>query len=307
MNLISLSSNNLCLNRAKLGFTLIEVMIALFILVMIGTTTSKAVIDAAKLKEVLKDETDFASEFRTGFAFIERDLNQVFNPRWFLPADLKPLDPFNQTQASAASTSGTSSAGAGAPTKPPVLSIEEITRRTKGAGFQTFDYWGPILDPSGIRSSRFQGKDSSMSFVSASHTRIYQQKRESIYAKVRYELIKQPSNPNLTKEQNDKYSSLQALVKVENTRAFELEDQKDSPYVNRYVILNYIKKIKFSYFKRDDKEAKREWDSEGSETKGIFPSAVQVEVTLVGPKDRTLDATVLFNLETPNDLLPKTY
>ncbi|NDG85595.1 MAG: hypothetical protein EBX52_11260, partial [Proteobacteria bacterium] len=40
-------------------------MISLFILVLIGTTTSKAVVDAAKLKEVLRDETDFSSEFRT--------------------------------------------------------------------------------------------------------------------------------------------------------------------------------------------------------------------------------------------------
>ena len=285
---------------------MIEVMIALMILVMIGMTTSKAVIDAAKLKEVLKDETDFASEYRTSFSFIERDLDQVFNPRWFLSADLKPLDPFNQsgTAANATATAGNPTTG---PVKPAGLSIEEITRRTKGMGFQTYEYWGPILDPSGIRASRFQGKDKSMSFVSASHARIYQQKKESIYAKVKYELIKQPSNPNLSKEQNDKYASLFALVKVENTRAFELEEPKDVPYVNTYVILNNIKTFKFSYYKRDDKEPLREWDSETQDVKGTFPTAVEVEVSLVGPKDRSMDAKVIFNLETPNDILPKTY
>ena len=41
--------------------------------------------------------------------------------------------------------------------------------------------------------------------------------------------------------------------------------------------------------------------------KGKFPSSVEMEVTLVGPGDRILESKVLFNLETPNDVLPKTY
>lgn len=303
MSLFSLSNHTRAF-RTTQAFTLIEVMIALFILVMIGTTTSKAVIDAAKLKEVLKDETEFASEFRTSFGFLERDLNQVFNPRWFLDADLKPLDPFNQAPPILPNP--------GAPQAKPTpsqLSIDEITRRTKGQAFQSFDYWGPILDHTGIRASRFKGKENEMTFVSASHVRIYQQKKESIYAKVKYELIKQPYNANLTKEQNDKASNLLALVKRENTRAFELEEPRtgDLPYVNTYVILNNIKSFKFRYYKRDDKEAKKEWDSDSTETKGIFPTAVEVEVSMIGPKERTLDAKLLFYLETPNEVLPKTY
>ena len=282
----------------KAGFTLIEVMIALFILVLIGTTTSKAVIDAAKLKEVLKDETEFASEFRTSTTFIERDLSQVFNPRWFLAPDFKPLDPYAQPQIPPP----------GAPvTTAPKMTVDEIVRKTRGSAFQPFEFWGPILDSSGIRASRFKGKADSMSFVAASHTRIYQQKRESIYAKVKYELIKQPPNPNLSDEQNAKYASLSALVKVENTRAFELEDPKDVPYVNTYVILNNIKSLRFSYYKKDAKDTVKEWDSESQDPKGSFPTAVEVEVSLVGPKDRTLDEKVLFNLESPNDVLPKTY
>lgn len=280
------------------GFTLLEVMIALFILVMIGTTTSKAVIDAAKLKEVLKDETEFSSEFRTSTAFIERDLNQVFNPRWFLPSDFKPIVPFAPpTPQDAAATAGL----------PPKMTADEITRKTRGSGFQSFEFWGPILDSSGIRASRFKGKETEMSFISASHSRIYQMKKESIYSKIKYEVIRQPANPNLTKEENDKFSSLSALVKIENTRPFELEEPKDVAYVNTYVILNNIKKIKFTYYKQEDKDGSKEWDSESSEPKGSFPTSIGMEVTLVGPKERILEEKVYFNLETPNDVLPKTY
>ena len=78
-------------------------------------------------------------------------------------------------------------------------------------------------------------------------------------------------------------------------------------YINTYVILNNIKKIKFSYYKKDEKDPVKEWDSESTEQKGIFPIAVEMEVSISGPKERNLEEKLLFFLETPNDLLPKTY
>ncbi|NDG83922.1 MAG: hypothetical protein EBX52_02665 [Proteobacteria bacterium] len=189
-----------------------------------------------------------------------------------------------------------------------MLTPDEINRKTRGTAFQSFDFWGPILEPGGIRASRFKGKDSEMSFVSASHVRIYQLKKESIYSKIKYELRKQEPNPNLTKEQNDKLRGLFTLVKIENTRAFETEEPpKDAPYVTTYAVLNNVKSLKFLYFKAGDKEPAREWDSESTDPKGQFPASVEMEVTLVGPAERTLDSKVMFNLEAPNDILPKTY
>jgi len=281
------------------GFTLIEVMISLFVLVLIGVTTSKAVLDAAKLKEVLKDETDFASEFRTSMGFIERDLDQVFNPRWLLPPDQKQIDPYAQPNVTN-TTPGTVS-------KVPAMSPDQLNRYLNGTAFQAYEYWDPVYDATGIRASRFKGDETSFSFVSASHTRIYQQKRESIYAKVKYSLEPQPSDPNLTREQNEKFSHLSALVKTENTHAFELEEPKDAPYVNHYLVLNHIKKLTVAYYKAGETEPVKEWDSDAVDTKGLFPEAVEITLSLVGPKDRTMDAKILFKLETPNDLLPITY
>jgi hypothetical protein len=276
-------------------------MISLFILVLIGTTTSKAVVDAAKLKEVLRDETDFSSEFRTSTAFIERDLSQVFNPRWFLPADFKPIDPYAQPAPPP-------QVPAGSPKPLPSLTPDEINRKTRGSAFQSFEHWGPILEPSGIRASRFKGKESEMSFVSASHVRIYQLKKESVYSKIRYELRRQEENPNLTREQNEKRKMLYSLVKIENTRAFELEEPaKDAPYVSVYAVLNNVKSLKFLYYKSGEKDPLREWDSESTDPKGQFPTSVEMEVSLIGPGDRVLDSKVLFNLEAPNEILPKTY
>ncbi len=278
--------------KSPSGFTLIEVLIALFILVLIGTTTSKAVIDAAKLKEVLKRETDFSSEFRTATAFIERDLSQTFNPRWFLSPDLIPIDPYNPPPPPPPPAPGM-------PPPLPVLGADEINRKTRGMAFQAFEYWGPVLDASGIRASRFQGKESQMSFVSASHARVYQMKRESIYAKIRYELRRQEEDGKAT----DRYT----LVKIENTRAFELEEQKDAPFLATYEVLGNIKKLKFLYYKAGEKDPVREWDSEATEPKGKFPVAIEMEATLVGPDDRVFESRVFFNLEAPNDVLPKTY
>jgi prepilin-type N-terminal cleavage/methylation domain-containing protein len=284
-------------NSDSRGFTLLEVMIALFILVMIGTTTSKAVIDAAQLKEVLKNETEFYGEFRTSVGFIERDLAQVFNPRWLLPADHQKLDFFG---GSAVRT------GSGGETIPK-LSPDEVVRRTRGTASQSFEYWGPVLDVSGIRASRFKGKDDHFSFVAASHARIYQMKKESVFSKVRYEVVKQRSNPNLTKEENEKAMGLYALYKVENTRPFELEEPREAPYLQSYLILGNIRKIRFTYHQAGEKDGKSDWDSESAEPQGSFPAMVEMEVTLVGPKDRILEERVRFNLETPNEILPKTY
>ena len=284
--------------RNNKGFTLIEVLITLFILVLIGVTTSKAVIDAANLKEVLKDETEFSSEYRTSITFLERDLDQIFNPRWFLSADMKPIDPYNPppvTQLPAGST------------QIPVLTPEAINKFLKGYAYQSFEYWGAVLDPTGIRPSRFKGDDKSMSFVTASHTRIYQQKKESIYAKVKYELIKQPFNSNLNKEQNDKLADLHALIKTENTHAFELEEPKDAKYATEYLVLNNIKKFSIAYYKAVEKSSVKTWDSDAQETKGVFPEAIEIELTIQAPNGRMMDSKVLFKLETPNNVLPKTY
>jgi prepilin-type N-terminal cleavage/methylation domain-containing protein len=294
--------NTSATSHSQAGFTLIEVMISLFVLVLIGVTTSKAVLDAAKLKEVLKDETEFASEYRTSMGFIERDLNQVFNPRWLLPPDQKPYDPYAQPAPVAPQNPG-APASAAKQTLPP----DQLNRFLKGFAFQTFEYWGMVYDQTGIRPSRFKGTDNSFSFVAASHTRIYQQKKESIYAKIKYSLIPQPPNPNLNKEQNEKLKGLFSLIKEENTHAFELEEPKDAPYVNYYTILNNIKKFKIGYYKTGEKDPVTSWDSDAVDTKGIFPEALEIEVSLQGPNDRTMDAKVLFKLETPNDVLPATY
>lgn len=290
---------------AEQGFTLIEVMIALFILALIGFTTSKAVVDAAQLKEILKGESEFSGEVRTSIGFIERDLSQIFNPRWFLPANAKPIDPYNQ-QLPAPGAQGGGTAGG-----PPKMTNDQLNRVLRGMAFQTFEFWGPLYDATGIRASRFQGKETSMSFVTASHSRIYAEKKESIYAKVRYELVKQPPNPNFTKYENDKLAGLFQLIKTENTHAFELEEPRDdNNYVNTYVVLSNIKSLKFRYYKPDTKDPLPSWDSEQEDNqgrKGQFPEAVELEAVLVGPNDRTMDAKVLFKLEAPNDVLPKTY
>jgi prepilin-type N-terminal cleavage/methylation domain-containing protein len=273
------------------GFTLIEVMIALFILVIIGFATSKAVIDAAQLKENLKDDTEFSSEFRTSVSLIERDLNQVFNPRWFLGPEMQPIDFQN----------------AAPPVAPARINGPEVNRLLRGEAVRNSEYWGKVFDTTGIRPSRFQGDEKSMSFVSASHLRIYREKKESIYSKIRYELERMRENPNLTKEQNQKNAGLYSLIKIENTRAFELEEPRESPYIQYFTILNQIKTLKFRYYKAGEKNPVNNWDSDTEEHQGAFPEMVEMELSLEALNGRTMDATVMFRLEAPNEVLPTTY
>ncbi len=273
------------------GFTLIEVMIALFILVIIGFATSKAVIDAAKLKETLKDDTEFSSEFRTSITLIERDLNQVFNPRWFLGPEAVEID-LSDTRP---------------PVPPAKLNGAEVNNSLRGEASRKSDYWSKVFDTSGIRSSRFKGDDHSMSFVTASHVRIYREKKESIYAKVRYEIEKQRDNPNLTKQQNEQNAGLYSLIKTENTRAFDLDEPKESPHIQYFTVLNQIKSLKFRYYKLGEKNPVTSWDSDTDEFKGKFPEMVEMELMLQALNGKTMDATVLFRLEAPNEVLPTTY
>jgi prepilin-type N-terminal cleavage/methylation domain-containing protein len=301
------SQNKLTL-VGRAGFTLVEVLISLFILVLIGFTTSKAVVDAANLKEILKGETEFANEFRTSMSFIERDLSQIFNPRWFLPPEQVALDPYAQPAAPTnPNTAGGAGSGGNVGQAPPKLSIDQLNRFLRGQAFQSFEFWGPVFDTTGIRPSRFQGKEAVMSFVTASHFRIYAQKKESIYSKVRYELVKQPPNPNLTKVENEKLAGLYQLIKTEYTRAFDLEESRDGKFQTTYVVLNNIKTLKFGYLKPETKEPLRDWDSANVDTAGRFPEAVEIEVSVQAANDRVQDAKLLFKLEAPNDVLPTTY
>ena len=206
------------------GFTLIEVMISMLIFAFIVMLTSKSVIEAAKLKAKLSEGTEFSSSLRTSIGFMERDLNQVFNPRWFLAADLERLDPNKQPLP----------VQAGAPAKAtptPPMTLAELNKRLNNTAFQAFEYWSQVLDYTGIRASRFKGDETHMSFVTSDHIRVYKQKKESIYVKVKYELVKD------------------TLYKTIHTHAFDLEEKDDSPDRVTYVILTNVKKLKFQYFK----------------------------------------------------------
>jgi prepilin-type N-terminal cleavage/methylation domain-containing protein len=271
--------NSACQNNK--GFTLIEVLISLMILVMIGLLTSKAIVEAAKLKQKLTLETDFSSEIRTSLTFIERDLNQVFNPRWLLSPDHVPLDPYAPPPPPDANGGKKTNAG--------ILTVEDLNRRLRGTAFQPYAYWGPVIDPSGIRPSRFQGKETEVTFVTASHQRVYKEKKESIYAKVKYEIIKD------------------TLYKTVNTHAFELEEPREGNFITTYTVLRHIKKLKFGFLKPEEKSPLRTWDSESQENKGQFPEAIEIELELDAPEGKTFTTKVLFKMETPNNVLPTTY
>ena len=65
---------------------------------------------------------------------------------------------------------------------------------------KTSTYWLGATEKSGLRLSRFVGTDTKMSFVVASHVRIYKDTPESDFAKISYEARArrgQQGNPGL--------------------------------------------------------------------------------------------------------------
>lgn len=267
------------------GFTLIEVLVVLFILVLIGTMMAQAIVDAGKLRLTLTQETEFANELRTSLQVIERDVSQSFNPRWILPSRLQPLDPYNPPQPSQGNENKNSDLIP--------ATIEEINNRTRGEAFKTTEYWGPVLAPSGIRAARFLGDENSFSFISASHVKVYKEKKESIYAKIKY---------FLNKDQ---------LIKRVNTRAFDLNDPKilsqDTPYLQDYTLLTQILSLKFSYYSKKNAGFVKTWDSESQELKWQYPESIEMTFTLKGPGGKEVTQTVDLKMEAPEDALPQTY
>ncbi len=139
----------------KQGFTLLEILIAMSILMFISFATYQATIETYKLRDILGQEGDFYNGIRLSTAIVQKDIALLYSPhlqKWF---DTPP---------------------------PPEELTDDLGR--------SFDFWSQAIQTNGLRPSRFIGTDSKMSFISLSHMRIYRDAPESEFAKITYDLKK---------------------------------------------------------------------------------------------------------------------
>lgn len=254
--------NSKCRNK---GFTLIEVMIAMIILVFISFGIYQAIVQTYQLRDDLTHEGDFHNNIRMAMSILDRDITQIYSPLLMVPPR---------------------------PKNAPPPDAQELAMMTSGDWAQITEFWGTVLDKTGIRPSRFKGTTSQLSFIATSHIRIYKDAPESELAKVSYEIKPDTDKPLIA----DSY----VLIKSTSPNVYEIDDQKDK-WMIRMPLLRGIKKFNFSYFRLDKDQTVSSWDSESesSGTKSLYPEIVQVELEVWGHGLLKFNGNYKFRLEIP--------
>lgn len=264
----------------EFGFTLIELLIAIALMVLISVAIYRAVVNIYQSRELVAEEGDFNTAINLTVNILEHDLQSVYSPKMMAP-DKTPVNPGDPN-----TDPNTASNPSPTPTPSALPDDERVT-----------EYWGKVSDTTGIRSSRFQGKEDSLLFISNSHVRVYRESQESIFAKIHYELqdasAEDRTHPELT--------GTKVLVKKVEPNVFEIEEQDNSPSLKSYRLLHGIKKFKLSYCQTDKDRCEDRWDTESRDTPGLYPDVIQLELEVVGEKNRQFGATYRFRREVPID------
>ncbi len=279
------------LTRNTEGFTLVEVMIAIVLLVMISVAIYQATTQTFRYRARAIGEGDFYGGIRLAMGLIDRDVAALFSPVNFNPKNFKKdtaAAPVDQNGA----FGGNQGKIPGAPPGPDAVSpedqtkLDELLRSEYG---QTNDYWLGATDLSGIRPSRFVGTDSRLQFVSASHMRVYKNTPESEFTKIIYEL-REDKNSEIVE-------GTKLLVRIENPAVFSEEKKNQDPKV--YPLLPGVKSFKFRYYRKDKKAWEVAWDTNRDDMKGLYPDLIELQAEIVGANRLTFKAIYMFKPETP--------
>ncbi|MBC7692458.1 MAG: prepilin-type N-terminal cleavage/methylation domain-containing protein [Methylotenera sp.] len=260
------------------GFTLIEVLIAITLLVVISLAIYQATTQTYKLRDTLMNEGDFHNGIRLSMAIMERDVSQIFSPTIMLP----PKKPDKNAALP----------GQNAPLDP---ELEQIVNSDLG---RTTQFWLGMTDKTGVRASRFDGTANSMSFISLSHVRVYKESPESEITKVTYELRDDPTP--------DKKESTKMLVKIEDTNAFD-DESKKTTYQRVLPLLRGIRKMSFRYYRKEKQEWFTSFTNDKDDLRGKFPDMIEVSLEAIGPSRMFFEGNFIFKPEIPLNGLNPSY
>lgn len=264
------------------GFTLIEVLISLTLLVLISFSIYTTSRQTLKLREKIITEGDFYNGIRLAVGLIDQDIAALFSPVHY-----RPLPVTSQ----ATSTNRNANA---APKIDPRL--QDIQRSPLG---QLSDYWLPATDGTGIRPSRFYGKGDELRFVLSNHDRMYRDSPESIFAKVSYQLVTEPDK--------DYKNPLKALKRIVDPNAFD-DREKPTEFEKKSTILHGIKSFKLRYFNKAQNQWRDDWDNGQAELLEQYPDLVELKIKIEHPNGRlTFDGVYFFKIETPFHAISKTF
>src|SRR3954470_23844459 len=133
-------------NNSEAGFTLLEVLISMVILMFIGIAISQMTTKTFELRDVLSNEGDFYNGIRLSMQIIQRDVALLYSPVLILP------DWPKQPPTGPGGSQLPPEFGGAQPAQPPAAVDQEIAT---GENAQTLTYWGPMVDKTGVRPMHF--------------------------------------------------------------------------------------------------------------------------------------------------------
>jgi hypothetical protein len=273
------------------GFTLLEVMISMFIIMFIGIAIYQMTTKTFELRDVLANEGDFYNGIRLSMQLVQRDVALMYSPVLILPDWPKaPAQPGQPT-----------SPELGQPQTPQAQqqAFQEQQDLQAGDNGQTFQFWGPMIDKSGIRPMHFIGTEDKMSFIAVSNVRIYRDSPESEFIKVAYELVKDENEAAI--------EGTSILIKTASANVWE-EDERRDKLRKAYAVLRGVKKLKFRYWRKDKGKDgySNSWDSDKEDQKNIYPDLIEVSVEVLGPSRLVFEGIYNFRPEVPLSGIPGT-
>ena len=268
------------------GFTLIEVLISIVLLVVISLSIYQTTTSTYKLRDTLLHEGDFHNGVRLAMGIIDRDVNVLFSPSMLLPTSAPAPTPSNNPNGQ---NGAASNLGNGAPVSDALPEVHAT------------DYWGALLDKSYVRAPRFIGKESEMSFIAASHIRVFKDAQESEFAKVHYMVQDDPRPPEGVDEPAGKI-----LVKTVSPNVFTEDDDKDK-MKHQYALLRGIQKLSIKYCSVDKDRCYPSWDSDSADFKNLYPDRIELTLEVAGPNRLKFSGLYKFKPEIPFNGLDESF
>ncbi len=254
------------------GFTLMELVIAIFVLMLMSVGIFQAIWETFRLRDTLLVEGDFYNAIRLSTDLLRRDINLMYSPMLMAPPKPSPSP--------------------GAVPGDPYAAFAGANSNDLGDLMVAKDYWGPAIDATGLRPSRFVGTDRKLTFIAASHIRVYKDSPESDLAKVSYELVEDRSAIDGVE------GSL--LLKTTSPNAFDLESDRDK-YVVTLPLLHGVKSLRFRFYRLSNKTWYNNWDTEQEDFRNIFPDMIELALEVNGPQRLSHEGLYLFRPEVPLD------
>lgn len=271
-------------NLGNQGFTLIEILISITLLVVISISIYQSTTQTYRYRDVLVREGDFYNSIRLSMGMMERDVALLFSPVSMNPNQKSPLT------ASQPGDSDPFAPGANDPLPVPQQPDAAYEQLMQSELAQVSDHWLPVTDKSASRASRFVGEAQKLTFISSSHQRLYKNYPESEFAKIAYELRDDRSE--------DAMEGTKILFKIEDPNAFD-DIEKREKTAKAYPILPGVKSLKFRFYRKDKKVWETKWDNSKDDQKDLYPDLVEISLEVSAAGRQNFSGTYIFKPEMP--------